>query len=67
MQPHDAMAMLDGWRTSDVATRGSITQTLPVNGEVIAETIRTLVSATIELVAPPPAVTAAAASSGRLA
>ena len=50
MQPHDAMTTLDGWRTSDVATRGSITQRLPVNGEVIAETIRTLVSATIELV-----------------
>ena len=50
MQPLEAMTMLDGWRTSDVATKGSITQTLPINGEVIAETVRTLVSATIELV-----------------
>ena len=50
MQPLDAMAMLDGWRASNVATRGQVTQTLPLDGEVIAETVRTLVSATIELV-----------------
>jgi hypothetical protein len=50
MQPLDAMALLDGWRGSDVSTRGQVTQTLPIDGEVIAETVRTLVSATIELV-----------------
>jgi hypothetical protein len=50
MQPLDAMALLDGWRGSDVSTRGQVTQTLPLDGEVIAETVRTLVSATIELV-----------------
>ncbi len=50
MQPLDAMALLDGWRGSDVSTRGQVTQTLPLDGEVIAETVRTLVAATIELV-----------------
>ena len=50
MQPLDAMALLDGWRGSDVSTRGQVTQTLPIDGEVIAETVRTLVAATIELV-----------------
>jgi hypothetical protein len=50
MQPLDAMAMLDGWRASNVATKGQVTQTLPLDGVVIAETVRTLVSATIELV-----------------
>ena len=50
MQPLDAMALLDGWRGSDVSTRGQVTQTLPIDGEVIAETVRTLVSATSELV-----------------
>jgi hypothetical protein len=50
MQPLDSMALLDGWRGSDVSTRGQVTQTLPIDGEVIAETVRTLVSTTIELV-----------------
>ena len=50
MQPLDAMAMLDGWRASNVATKGQVSQTLPLDGDVIAETVRTLVSATIELV-----------------
>ena len=49
MQPVEACQLIDWWRAPGMAATATVTQELPPNGALIAEVVRTLVGATVEV------------------
>jgi len=49
MQPVEAAQLIDWWRAPGMAATSTVTQELPPNGALIAEVVRTLVGATVEV------------------